>query len=135
VTPHASTTSISERPPRAPRRARRVRALDRLWGWLLVFLVAAPFTSPFSTCDVHAFAASTTTMAHHHAVPLSSGATLVAGYDTDSSPVSGEEETFKDDVVLNDVNLVFEPRAERPVASPAQAATSVFRAPLVALRL
>jgi hypothetical protein len=102
---------------------------------MLVFLVAAPFTSPFSTCDVHALASAAATVSAHSAASLSPGAILVAYEDTDGAPVSLEEETFKDDVVLSDVDLLIAPRAERPVVVPVQAATSTSRTPLVALRL
>jgi hypothetical protein len=100
-----------------------------------VFLVAAPFTSPFSTCDVRALAtAASTVVVHPHAL-LPTGALLGPAQDTDTAPVSLEEETFKDDVLLTDVNVLIEPRAERRVTTPVQVATSIFRAPLLALRL
>lgn len=120
------------------RRGRRVcgrSGLYSLCAWLLVALVAAPFTAPFSTCDVRALSSAAAPALAHHVAPLSTGAVLITARDTDGGPVSIEEETFKDDVVMNDVDLSLESPADRPVCVPESAATSVARTPLVALRV
>jgi hypothetical protein len=127
---------IEGRTERHRRRAcSRIPPMHRAWAWMLVVLVASPFTSPFSTCDVHALVKAGVDVSRHHIVPLSTGAILVTATDTDSPPVSLDEETFKDDVVLAGVNLVIDMRAERPAFTPVQAPSSVLRSSLVALRL
>jgi hypothetical protein len=107
----------------------------RLWAWVLVALVALPFTSPFSTCDVRAFATSRATLVTQAVAALSTGPILLAFNDADSTPLSIEEENVKDDMVVVETTVLVGPLTERPVATPVQAATSVFRTPLVALRL
>jgi hypothetical protein len=120
---------------RSRNRVRAGRGLRRLCAWVLVALVAAPFTSPFSTCDLRALSSVAASTSAHPIAPLSTGAVLLAARDTDGGPVSIEEETFKDDVVLIDAALLLESPAARPVPVPVLSATSDVRTPLVALRL
>jgi len=107
-----------------------------VWASLLVVLVAAPFTSPFSTCDVRALLASATAIVAHPP-PLAPGTAplLSASQESDAAPVSVEEETFKDDVILTDVVVFTAPVAERPRSAAVSRMIPVFRASLVALRL
>ena len=133
----AFLATLTTRGPSA-RTGRRVRGRSGLYpfcAWLLVALVAAPFTAPFSTCDVRALCSAAAPALAHHIAPLSTGAVLITANDTDGGPVSIEEETFKDDVVVNDVNLSLELPAERPVSVPEHSARSVARTSLLALRL
>ena len=110
--------------------------LRRVWASILVVLVAAPFTSPFPTCDVRALFASATAVVSHAPSPAPGRIRLLsASLESDGAPVSLEEETFKDDIVLTDVVGFAAPRAERPRSTPVAATIPVFRSPLVALRL
>jgi len=110
--------------------------LRRIWASILVVLVAAPFTSPFPTCDVRALVASAkVTVAHPPPVAPGAIPILSASRETDGAPVSVEEETFQDDVVLTDVVVFTAPVNERPPSTAVSPMLPAFRASLVALRL
>ena len=134
---HTSARAAHGRSRRAGRtRLTESGRLRRVWASLLVVLVAAPFTSPFSTCDVRALLASATAIVAHPP-PLAPGTAplLSASQESDAAPVSVEEETFKDDVILTDVVVFTAPVAERPRSTAVSRMIPVFRASLVALRL
>jgi hypothetical protein len=136
VTSHTNRRMIEGRCGYGRRRpSSRVRPMHRAWAWILVALAAAPFTSPFSTCDVRALVKAGAAVSLHRVAPLSAGPILVAASDTDNAPLSLEEETFKDEVIVDDVDLVIDLRAERLASTPVHAPASAFRTPLVALRL
>jgi hypothetical protein len=115
--------------------ARGWRTSHRVCAWLLVALVAAPFTSPFSTCDVRGFASIADTAAVHVPPPLAPEPVLAIAHDTDTAPLSIEEEIAKDDALTAVSTALPMPPAAFQVFAAVRATTSVFRAPLVALRL
>jgi hypothetical protein len=71
----------------------------------------------------------------HTPLPLTSSLTWVAGGDTESAPLSIEEDFAKDDVLVTGILALHMPPAAPLAVTPVRAALSAFRAPLVALRL
>lgn len=136
VSPAASDNGGTDRAARRLRaHGRGSRVIARVCAWLLVVLVAAPFTSPFSTCDVRALVNVADDAVVHTPPQVTSALAWVAAYDTESAPLSIEEDLAKDDVLVTDVLTLHMPPAAAPAATPVSAARSAFRAPLVALRL
>jgi hypothetical protein len=104
-------------------------------AWLLVLLVALPFTAPFSSCDISMLLGATP---HHHRArawsTTDAATTSIDAATTQSAPGAVLEEEFKDAVITPaSIGSTTETRSgarERVVFH-----SSVTRPLLVALRL
>ncbi len=108
---------------------------SRSTAWLLIALVALPFTAPFSTCDLSMLLS---------VVPHASSR-VVIGHDGRSSSIEEagvqdatasvlEEEPFKDTILTVAVTIAPASAHARPFTGAVQPA-SAHHLPLVALRL
>lgn len=103
-------------------------------AWLLVVLIASPFTAPFSSCDLRVlFAESRASVIHLDHAPATHEV-VEQNLDNSSPGPVLEEESFKDVLVSTPTTLSLS-FIGLPEASPQARVTSAFRLPIVALRL
>ena len=126
-----------------PRRARgtslvarliAVTARSRSVAWLLMLLIAVPFTAPFSTCDLSALMAARDGRATAWSAPDGSTPSIDAvGVQTATGSVL-EEEQFKDGA-LTLVSFIVPVSTRSETAAPLVMRGTVAGTTLVALRL
>ena len=109
---------------------------SRSVAWLLVSLVAVPFTAPFSTCDPSILLQSSPNVRRVHLVVSDSGrAASIEEASTAQAAVSVlDEEQFKN-ALLADASTTVSPDVRSVVAALPVTLVSTLRNPLIALRL
>ena len=123
----ARGTSLVARPIAVTARSRSV-------AWLLMLLIAVPFTAPFSTCDLSAVMAARDGRATAWSSPDGSAPSMDA---VGAQAVTGsvlEEEQFKDGA-LSPVSVIVPVSTRSETAAPLVMRGIAARTILVALRL
>ena len=108
---------------------------SRFTAWLLIALVALPFTAPFSTCDLSMLMSAASHASSRVAIGHGGRSTSIEEAGTqDASASVLDEEQFKNTMPEVMVTLAAPPARVRPVTAAAHRA-SAHTVPLVALRL
>ena len=108
---------------------------SRSTAWLLIALVALPFTAPFSTCDLSMLMSAVSHASSR--VVISHGgrsSSIDEARFQDATASVLEEEQFKDTMLTAAVTIAPTSAHARPVLGTVQRASD-HRLPLVALRL
>ena len=111
-----------------------VTARSRFVAWLLMLLIAVPFTAPFSTCDLSALMAARDGRAMAWSSPDGSTPSMEAVNAQAATGSVLEEEQFKDGV-LTLVSFIVPVSTRSETATPLVMRGAVDRTTLVALRL
>jgi hypothetical protein len=106
----------------------------RCVAWLLLLLIAVPFTAPFSTCDLSALIGAPDQGSLMWSSPDAAGASMEAATPQAAAGSILEEERFKDGTLA--VDVVIAPVSPHSEAAPLRVTrAAAVRSTLVALRL